>query len=147
MSQMVSCILRVCTGVCLLLQDPFAEVQAAAAAEEAERNENMRTYERLRADYRADPVTYSENVLRSSRFLELQNGADLSLVSEPVKQILTADMRARAADLAAQNAELTNLAQVETTKKREPKQPLFGGLHPCSAALQHLSVSAELTLC
>lgn len=123
----------------LLLQDPFAEAQAAAAAEEAERAERMRTYERLRADYRADPETYSENALRTSRFLELQNGADLSLVSEPVKQILTADMRARAAGLAEQNAQLTTLAQVETTKKREPKRPLFGGLHPCSCALQHLA--------
>lgn len=110
----------------MLVQDPLVEVQAAAAAVVEERDASVRAYEQERAKNRAHPA-YEDMVLRSSRFLEIQTGADLSLVSDPVKQILTEDMQARAADLAAQNAELVDLETIKEKKKPGRKRLLLGG--------------------
>lgn len=111
------------------LQDPLTETQAAISAAIQERNESVRTYERERAKHQEDPA-YEEMMLRAAQFLEVQNGARFSLVSEPLQQIITEDMEARAADLAAQNAEPVPKSAKADNKKssqKDRKKLRFGG--------------------
>lgn len=112
-----------------VLQDPLAEAQAAAAAAVQEREAAVRDLEQARAEHRAAPpdAEHEAMLLRVSKFLEVQKGTDLGLANDAMAQIVTEDMQLRAEDLAAQNADMTDFASMDPSKKVR-KRPRFGGV-------------------
>ena len=74
--------------------DPLAEAHAKRAQE-------LQSIADARQEPRADDAT----LLRVARFLEVQNGTDLSMVSQPLARVITDDMQERARELEKQNAE------------------------------------------
>ena len=74
--------------------DPLAEAHAKRA-------QQLETIEQARLEPRADDAT----LLRVARFLEVQNGTDLEMVSQPLARVITDDMQERARELERQNAD------------------------------------------
>jgi hypothetical protein len=86
--------------------DPLAEAHAKRA-------EELQSIEEARLEPRADDAT----LLRVARFLEVQNGTDLELVSQPLARIITEDMQQRARELEKQNADILNVHPRDKKRK------------------------------
>lgn len=87
--------------------DPLAEAHAKRAAE-------LQSIAEARQESRADDAT----LMRVARFLEVQNGTNLELVSQPLARLITDDMHDRARELEKQNAETCDIQL--RGKKRKP---------------------------
>lgn len=98
--------------------DPLAEAHAKRAQE-------LQKIAEAAQEQRADDAT----LLRVARFLEVQNGTDLELVSQPLARLITEDMQARARELEQQNAETCDI-QLRGKKRKANSIHLNCTIHP-----------------
>lgn len=110
--------------------DPLAEAHAKRA-------EQLQTIAEAKKESRADDAT----LLRVAKFLEVQNGTDLELVSEPLARVITTDMQERARDMEQQNAEMCTF-QMRGGRKAKSKSINISCVIPCPLCVHAVDTSA-----